>query len=184
VVGATVVVVVLDATVVVVVGATVVVVVLDAAAVVVASACVVEVVAVALAVEVVTGAVVVVAVAWMADVVVGAPVVAVVDALVVAVVDALVVAVVDAPVVAVGDLVVVAPWCQDRWLGGVAPEVLLTAKELTRAATAIANTTPPARARRRRIGKTLKKCPRIACGWGPSNLVASASRRVPRPRPG
>jgi hypothetical protein len=66
------------------------------------------------------------------------------------------VVVVVALVVVVGPrVVVVVRWCQDRWLGGVAPEVLLTAKELTSAAIATATTIPPAKARRRRIGEAL-----------------------------
>ncbi len=116
--------------------------VLASALVVVAGALVVVVVTDALVVLVVTDA--------LGVVLVGATVVVVLAG-------AWVVAVVGAPVVAVGTLVVAAPWCQDRWLGGVAPEVLLTAKELTSAASATAMTSPLARARRRRIGGTLKK---------------------------
>jgi hypothetical protein len=66
------------------------------------------------------------------------------------------VVVVGAAVVLVGTVVVVvARWCQARWFGGVAPEVLLTANELTSAASATATTTPPARVRRRRTGEAL-----------------------------
>jgi len=78
-------------------------------------------------------------------------------------------------------VVVVARRCHDRWLGRVAPallliaedltfapallliaedltvapELLLTAKELTSAASATATTIPPAKVRRRRIGEAL-----------------------------
>jgi hypothetical protein len=91
-------------------------------------------------VVVVTGALLVLVVA-------GVPVVVVVTGALLVLVGALLVRVVA--------LVVVARWCQDRWLGGVAPEVLLTAKELMSVASAIATTTPPARVRRRRIGEAL-----------------------------
>jgi hypothetical protein len=99
-------------------------------------------------VVVVAGGCVVVVVAGAAVVEVGGLVV-VVGALVV---------VVGALVVVVGCLVVVvvvARWCQARWLAGVAPEVLLTARELTSAAIAMATTTPPARVRRRCTGDAL-----------------------------
>ncbi len=51
-------------------------------------------------------------------------------------------------------VIVVGRWCQ-RWLDGVAPEVLLTANELTKAAIATAATIPPAKLRRRRTGEVL-----------------------------
>jgi hypothetical protein len=101
--------------------------------------------------------VVVVVGAWVVVmvVVVGAAVVVVVAgaAVVVVVVGALIVVVVAWVVVVGPRVVVVARWFQARWLGGVAPKVPLTAKELIKAAIATARTTPPAKVRRRRIGE-------------------------------
>ena len=87
----------------------------------------------------------------MVVVVAGAAVVVVVAdvAVVVVVVGALMVVVVALVVVVGPRVVVVARWFQARWLGGVAPEVPLTAKELIKAAIATATRTPPAKVRRR-----------------------------------
>jgi hypothetical protein len=112
------------------------------------------VVVVAGTVVVVVAATVVVVVAATVVVVVAATVVVVVAGTVVVVVAGRVVVVVAGRVVLTGRAIVMT-WCQERWLGGVAAEVPLTAKELTSAASATATTIPPARVRCRRIGEAL-----------------------------